>query len=230
MVDDTGKRNIALDTETTGLNVSGGDRIVEIGCVEFGVAGEELASFHHIINPGRSIPTEATEVHGIRDVDVKDKPRFADLAPDLIDFVRGANVVIHNASFDVNFLNSEFQLCGMSERMEHFCDIIDSLEIAGERFGTTTGKSLDNLCKVFRVDASRRDKHSALLDAQLLAQVFVRLTAQEDELFSSDDEANRRAKASQQQTKLPPRTNIVVIKPTEDELARHRTYMDGIES
>jgi|SRR5690242_3266838 len=166
-------REIVFDTETTGLSFSGGDRLVEIGCVELVNRVETGRTFHCYFNPERAMAAEAQAVHGLSDVFLSDKPLFADKVEELLDFLEDAPLVAHNAGFDFGFLNGELKQCGRPicamERM------VDTLQIARQRHPGAK-HTLDALCTRFGVDRSHRVLHGALLDAQLLAQVYVELT------------------------------------------------------
>ena len=166
-------REIVFDTETTGLNPAAGDRLVEIGCVEIFNRVETGRHFHAYFNPERPMPSDAEAVHGLTTIFLSDKPRFADRAEELLEFIEDSPLVAHNAGFDFGFLNHELQQCGRppvcTSRM------IDTLVIARTRHPGAK-HSLDALCTRFGVDRSQRIKHGALLDAQLLAQVYVELT------------------------------------------------------
>jgi len=169
-------RQIVLDTETTGLEPAEGHRIIEIGCVELVDRRLTGNNFHQYLQPDRAIETGAVDVHGITDDFLRDKPRFADVAEDFLDYVRGAELVIHNAPFDLGFLDHELRLCrpGMPA-LSTLCPVTDSLVLArslhpGQR------NSLDALCKRYQVDNSHRDRHGALLDAEILADVYLAMT------------------------------------------------------
>ena len=166
-------REIIFDTETTGVNPAGGDRIVEIGCIEMINRVETGREYHAYFHPERSMPSEAEAVHGLSDRFLSDKPLFADKAQELIDFLGDAPMVAHNAGFDFGFLNRELALCGR----EPICltRMVCTLVIARTRHPGAK-HSLDALCSRFGVDRSQRVKHGALLDAQLLAQVYIELT------------------------------------------------------
>jgi len=166
-------REIVFDTETTGLNPGGGDRIVEIGCVEVYNRVETGRSFHAYFNPDRDMPFDAQEVHGLTNLFLSDKPRFPELADDLLDFLEDSPLVAHNASFDFGFLNFELERCGKSP--VSMSRMVDTLTLARTKHPGAK-HSLDALCMRFGVDRSQRIKHGALLDAQLLAQVYVELT------------------------------------------------------
>ena len=166
-------RQVVLDTETTGLEPQQGHRIIEIGCVELFDRRHTGNRFHHYINPEREIETGAVEVHGISNEYLADKPVYADIAESLLDFLRDAELIIHNAPFDVAFLNAEFErLVGKWGRIEDHCPrVVDTLVMARERHpGQRNG--LDVLCKRYEIDNSGRELHGALLDAELLADVY----------------------------------------------------------
>ena len=180
-------RQIVLDTETTGLSAEGGDRIIELGCVELlnrKLTGNNL---HLYFNPGRDSHEDALKVHGISNEFLKDKPKFADVAPQILDYLQGAEIIIHNAAFDVGFLNKELELVGRPAFSTHVESVTDTLAMAKEMY---PGKrnSLDALCDRLGVDNSGRTLHGALLDAELLADVYINLTRGQDALLMVDDE------------------------------------------
>jgi DNA polymerase-3 subunit epsilon len=166
-------REIIFDTETTGLSPAGGDRMVEIGCIEMIGRVETGRHYHCYFNPGRPMPSEAEAVHGLSDVFLSDKPNFADKVDELLDFIGDSPLVAHNASFDFGFLNHEMNLCGRP--LVCMTRMVDTLILARTRHPGAK-HSLDALCTRFGVDRSQRVKHGALLDAQLLAQVYIELT------------------------------------------------------
>jgi DNA polymerase III subunit epsilon len=174
-------RQIFLDTETTGLNADQGDRIVEIGCIELFNRRSTGKTLHHYVNPQRSSHPDAVRVHGITDDFLADKPLFADIAAELLAFVGGAEIIIHNAAFDVAFLNAELDRLGRGKFAEHVGSVTDSLQLAREMYPGKSN-SLDALCKRLDVDSSHREKHGALLDASLLAEVYLRMTRGQDML------------------------------------------------
>ena len=166
-------REIVFDTETTGLNPAGGDRIVEIGCIEIHNRVETGRHFHAYFNPDRDMPSEAEAVHGLTTAFLSDKPRFSDKAEELLEFLGDSPLVAHNASFDFGFLNFELEHCGRPAVC--MSRMVDTLALARSRHPGAK-HSLDALCMRFGIDRSHRVKHGALLDAQLLAQVYVELT------------------------------------------------------
>ncbi len=179
-------RQIVLDTETTGLSAEGGDRIIELGCVELlnrKLTGNNL---HLYFNPGRDSHEDALKVHGISNEFLRDKPRFEEMADDILHYLQGAEIIIHNAAFDVGFLNKELELAGRPPFARHVGSVTDTLAMAKEMY---PGKrnSLDALCDRLGVDNSGRTLHGALLDAELLADVYINLTRGQDALLIADD-------------------------------------------
>ena len=179
-------RQIFLDTETTGLNPESGDRIVEIGCIEMvnrRLTGEQR---HVYLNPERKGSEEATRIHGLSDVFLSDKPKFAEVADDLLGFLAGAEVIIHNAAFDVGFLNGELKRLRRQPFHTVAAKVTDTLLMAREMF-PGKANSLDALCRRLEVDNTQRTLHGALLDAGLLAEVYIRLTRGQDSLVIHDE-------------------------------------------
>ena len=174
-------RQIVLDTETTGLEVGKGHRIIEIGCVELAERRPTGRSFHRYFNPQRRIDEGALAVHGIDNEFLADKPRFADVAPELLDFIAGAELVIHNAAFDVAFLNAELALAGIAGTVGDRAGVLDTLVLAREKYPGQKN-NLDALCKRLNVDNRQRELHGAMLDAQLLAEVYLAMTGGQGDL------------------------------------------------
>jgi DNA polymerase-3 subunit epsilon len=175
-------RQIVLDTETTGLSWEKGNRIVEVGCIELIERRPTGRQFQRYFNPGREMEPGAQEVTGLSLDFLSDKPRFETVLDELLDFIRGAELIIHNASFDVGFLNHELSLAGADYgRLEHHASVLDTLAMARERFPGQRN-SLDALCKRLGVDNGHRKLHGALLDAELLAEVYLGLTAGQGDL------------------------------------------------
>ena len=225
-------REIVFDTETTGLSPANGDRIVEIGCVEMFNRVETGRTFHSYFNPGRPMPSDAEQVHGLSDRFLADKPSFADLCEDLLEFIADSPMVAHNAAFDFGFINHELGHCGR----DVVCTtrMIDTLAIARQKFPGAK-HSLDALCTRFGVDRSVRIKHGALIDAQLLAQVYVELTGGRQiglglvaELIDPAAQSGPAALESDPDhvvvTLRPPRPHA----PSDEELARHAAFLAGI--
>jgi DNA polymerase-3 subunit epsilon len=183
-------RQIVLDTETTGLSAEGGDRIIEIGCVELVARKLTGNNRHYYLNPERDSHEDALKVHGISNEFLRDKPRFTAVADELVEYLRGAEIIIHNAAFDVGFLNKELELAGRGIRLKDcVASVTDTLAMAKEMY---PGKrnSLDALCDRLGVDNSSRTLHGALLDAELLADVYINLTRGQDALLIDDGAAH----------------------------------------
>jgi DNA polymerase III subunit epsilon len=178
-------RQIFLDTETTGLSAADGDRIVEIGCIELDERRLTGRTLHHYVNPQRSSHPDAVRIHGITDEFLADKPPFAAIVDELMEFVAGAEVIIHNAAFDVAFLDAEFKRLGKGKFSAQVAKVSDSLLMAREMF-PGKANSLDALCKRLEVDNSQRELHGALLDAGLLAEVYLRMTRGQGSLVIDD--------------------------------------------
>lgn len=218
-------REIVFDTETTGLSFSGGDRLVEIGCVEMINRCETGRTFHSYVNPQRPMSPDAQKVHGLSDAFLADKPIFADIADALIDFVGDAPLVAHNAAFDFGFLNGELEHCG--RRLIDMERMVDTLAIA-KRSHPGAKLTLDALCVRFGIDRSRRVLHGALLDAQLLAQVYVELMGgRQIGLGLTAETILVETHVRQVQAIVrPPR----VFSASAEELARHASFIDQITS
>lgn len=183
-------RQIVLDTETTGLSAENGDRIIEIGCVE--LLGRKITGnhFHHYVNPQRDSHEDALKVHGISNEFLRDKPEFEAIASDFLSFISGAELIIHNAAFDIGFINKELERLNLGRLTDHVAGVTDTLSIAKEMF---PGKrnSLDALCDRLGVNNAARTLHGALLDAELLADVYICLTRGQNALLIQDDSENR---------------------------------------
>ncbi len=222
-------REIVFDTETTGLNPLTGDRMVEIGCVELINRVETGRTFHAYFNPKRPMPAEAQAVHGLSDAFLADKPCFDELCEDLLDFVGESPLVAHNASFDFGFLNHELSECGRP--LVCMTRMVDTLVLARQRHPGAK-HSLDALCTRYGVDRSLRVKHGALIDAQLLAQVYIELTGGRQIGFSlaptdfeRDVAPTRPADAAPIIVKVrPPRPHFA----SEEELQRHAAFVAGL--
>ncbi|HET6911863.1 MAG TPA: DNA polymerase III subunit epsilon [Rhodanobacteraceae bacterium] len=181
-------RQIVLDTETTGLEAGRGHRIIEIGCVELIERRPTGRTFHRYLNPERAIDPGAMAVHGIRDEFLLDKPRFAEVAQEWLEFIRGAELLIHNAAFDVGFLDAELALAGHGRVADH-ARVVDTLALAREKYPGQKN-TLDALCKRLEVDNTHRELHGALLDARLLAEVWLAMTTGQSALgFAQEAEA-----------------------------------------
>ncbi len=221
-------REIIFDTETTGLNPAAGDRMVEIGCIELVNRVETGRTFHAYFNPERLMPSEAEAVHGLSDIFLSDKPRFVEKAEELLEFISDSPLVAHNAAFDFGFLNHELGRCAR----DPICmsRMIDTLVLARSRHPGAK-HSLDALCTRFGVDRSQRVKHGALLDAQLLAQVYVELTGGRQiglSLGASPATIQVETSATVQMARVvrPPRPHA----PSEEERTRHRSFISKLTS
>lgn len=219
-------RQIVLDTETTGLDPNDGHRIIEVGCVEIVDRRCTNNVLHFYINPERDIDDGALEVHGISLDQLVDKPVFAAIANPLLEFIRGAELVIHNAPFDVGFLNAEFARLG-DDRVEAHCGVLDTLVMARQKHPGQR-VSLDALCKRYGVDNSGRELHGALLDARLLAEVYLAMTGGQVGL-SLGGEASAEGVVTEQIRRLPPgRTPLRVVSASDEELAAHQSKLDDL--
>ena len=218
-------RRIVLDTETTGLEPGEGHRVIEVACLELSGRRPTGRHFHRYVNPERAIDRAASEVHGLTADDLQDKPRFGDIADEFLDFVAGAELLIHNAPFDVAFLNAELERTGRS-RIESVCTVADTLEMARDMH---PGKknSLDALCERYAVDHSKRTLHGALLDAQLLADVWIAMTRGQETLDIALGAAQ--AAVDLELAEAYPRSVRIVIRATDDELSEHLAMCERIQ-
>ena len=219
-------RQIVLDTETTGLSPEAGDRIIEIGCVE--LLNRKLTghNFHHYLNPDRDIHEDAMKVHGISTEFLSDKPRFENVVEEFLAYVQDAEIIIHNAPFDVGFLNAELQRAGKPIFKEHVNGVLDTLAMAKELY---PGKrnSLDALCERLGVSNAARTLHGGLLDAELLADVYINLTRGQDALLMEGDDPKQ---AGQGAAKVDySRFNLPVIQPSAKELELHEQVLVQID-
>ena len=219
-------RQVFLDTETTGLNCDSGDRIVEIGCVELVNRRYTGRTLHHYVNPQRSNHPDAVRVHGISDDFLADKPPFSAVAHELIEFVAGAEVIIHNAAFDVGFLNAELARAQRGALHQHAQCIKCSLVMARELF-PGKGNSLDALCRRLEVDNSHRELHGALLDARLLAEVYLNMTRGQDTLVIED--STEQGSALQGLVIDLCGIELPVLLASEDEVAAHEGLLLDID-
>jgi DNA polymerase-3 subunit epsilon len=217
-------RQVVLDTETTGLEVEQGHRIIEIGCVEIVNRRRTGRRFHHYVQPDREIDPGAVEVHGITTEMLAGKPRFADLADEFLDFVAGAELIIHNADFDVGFLDAELKQAGREGTVATLCTVVDSLAVA-RRLHPGQRNSLDALCKRYSVDNSGRDLHGALLDAELLADVYLAMTGGQGALLL--DAGPAAGEAQQAEARPVDRRGLVLVvrEPSPEEQAAHERYL-----
>jgi DNA polymerase-3 subunit epsilon len=223
-------RQIVLDTETTGLEVSQGHRIIEIGCVE--LVNRKLTGnhYHQYINPHREIDQGAIEVHGITSDFLADKPAFDAIAADFVEFVQGAELVIHNAPFDLGFLNSELQRVSIIDSaLDSLCTVTDTLVMARAKHPGQRN-SLDALCQRYEVDNSQRDLHGALLDAEILADVYLAMTGGQTalQLSESGNDNDGQARAEKISRLPAERERLPVIKATGEEREAHEVQLEAI--
>ncbi len=225
-------RQIVLDTETTGLDPGEGHRIIEIGCVELVDRRHTKRTFHVYLQPDREIDEGAIEVHGITNEFLKDKPRFADIVDDFLAFVEGAELVIHNAPFDVGFLNHELAMLGDRGRIEDYCRILDTLALA-RKLHPGQRNSLDALCKRYEVDNSGRELHGALLDAEILADVYLAMTGGQASLLLGEETAtveNVDHSGSERTDRLDDKPPLRVIRASASEAAAHEAFLEAIRA
>ena len=224
-------RQIVLDTETTGLETKDGHRIIEVGCVEMVNRALTGNNFHMYLQPDREIDAEAIEVHGITNDFLADKPRFEEIAEDLVAYLEGAELIIHNAPFDIGFLNYELQLIGSQfKRMDDYCTVIDSLVMARDLFPGQRN-SLDALCKRYEINNSHRTLHGALLDSEILADVYLAMTGGQVSLLlgrqgeggAGTQQASGIRRVTLDTSALP------VLKADDTELAEHAERLAAIE-
>ena len=211
-------KEIVLDTETTGLSVRDGHRIVEIGCIELDNLIPTKNIFHFYLNPERKVSEKAYEVHGYSDEFLSTKQKFIEIADDFLEFIKDKKIIIHNAEFDIGHLNNELSLIG--KKKINNLNVIDTLELARNKF-PGSGISLDALCRRFRIDNSRREKHTALIDCELLAKVYINLIDQKEPTLNLND--NNEIKISSTNSVLDYYKKIVT--PSEEELSNHREFL-----
>ena len=218
------ERLIVLDTETTGIEPSEGHRIIEIGCTE--IVDREITEnneYHQYVQPERNVG-DSVRIHGITDKFLTGKPKFEEIVSEFMDYIKGATLVIHNAPFDLGFLNHELKLFGSDERIEDQCTIIDSLELSKQQRPGTL-HNLDSLCRRFEIDASARTVHGALLDAQILAQVYLAMTGGQSTLFSSEQSSDGQNQKNQKIVRVKRDIGTIkVVEANAQELEAHQNY------
>jgi len=220
------ERLIVLDTETTGIKPSEGHRIIEVGAVE--ILDREITSteFHKYVQPNRKVG-ESVNIHGITDKFLINKPLFNQISDDLLSFIEGATLVIHNAPFDLGFLNNELKIFGIKETIENICTVIDTLELSKQQRPGTM-HNLDALCRRFGIDTSARTRHGALLDAQILTQVYLAMTGGQSNLFQevANTESNQSDPLLIKRLRKN-RDKIKVIYANKNELEAHKNYFQN---
>ena len=212
-------REIVLDTETTGLSIKDGHRIVEIGCIELENLIPTKKVFHCYLNPGRKVSDSALKVHGYTDDFLSNKKKFEDIANEFLQFINEKKIIIHNAEFDLSFLNNELTLINKKTISKE--NVIDTLEIARNKF-PGSGISLDALCKRFRVDNTRRKKHNALLDCELLSKVYINLIDQKEPIFEFQKQVDHE-KVVFKKTEINYSKKIIQI--SDEEINKHREFL-----
>ena len=222
-------RQVVLDTETTGLDAAAGHRVIEIGCVELLHRRHSDNNFHRYINPERAVDAGALAVHGIEESFLKTQPVFADIAAEFVEFVRGAELVIHNAEFDVGFINHELRrLNGVPGDIRDICDVKDTLTLA-RQMHPGQRNNLDALAKRYDVDNSKRELHGALLDARILAEVYLAMTGGQTSLSLETSSARSEAGAETDVQSLErDGLHLVVIGATDDELDAHDAMLESM--
>ncbi len=217
-------RQVVLDTETTGLEVSRGHRIIEIGCVEIINRRRTGRTYHVYVDPQRDIDEAAQEVHGISRESLAGKPVFAEIRADFLEFVGDSELIIHNAEFDLGFINKEISLAGGNMLLQDCCEVIDTLALA-RQMHPGQRNSLDALCKRYHVDSSRRDLHGALLDAQLLADVYLAMTGGQASLSLGSEPSVRQASVVEQDRVERSGLDLHVRYASPDELDAHESSL-----
>ena len=211
-------KEVILDTETTGLSVKEGHRIVEIGCIELENFIPTNNNFHCYLNPGRKVSEKALETHGYTDEFLSDKKKFNEIADDFLLYIEGKKLIIHNAEFDLSHLNNELKIIGKKTIPKD--QVIDTLDIAREKFPGSQ-ISLDALCKRFRIDNSKRKLHTALIDCELLSKVYINLIDQKEPTLNFKDEQNFEANKSNSEILYFKK----IITPSKDEISKHEKYL-----
>lgn len=217
------ERLIVLDTETTGIEIRDKHRIIEIGCCE--ILDREITNseFHEYIQPDRAVG-ESVKIHGITDKFLVGKVKFEEIADEFLEYIEGSTLVIHNAPFDLGFLNHELKIAGIDKTIENMCNIIDSLALSKQQRPRGM-HGLDALCRRFEVDASSRVKHGALLDAQILAQVYLAMTGGQSSLFTEDTTDQKKQSNNSRIIKFDAKNGkIKLTKANDDEIIEHQNY------
>ncbi len=220
-------RQVVLDTETTGLEPELGHRIIEVGCIELVNRRRTGRHFHRYLCPEREIDPGALQVHGLSAEFLKGQPRFAEIAGEFLEFVRGAELIIHNAPFDVAFLDAEFARLPEGGTVAAHCEVLDTLQMA-RRMHPGQRNGLDALCKRYSVDNSQRDLHGALLDAELLLEVYLAMSGGQGALGLDDAEQTTETRAKARRAKRP-RGALLVHRANEDELAAHELRLAALD-
>ena len=213
---------VVLDTETTGLEVKDGHRIVEIGCIELQNQIPTSRKFHCYLNPERKVSEKALEVHGYTDKFLESKQKFSEIADEFLNFIENKKLIIHNAEFDLSHLNNELTLIG--KKKINIENVIDTMELAREKFPGSQ-ISLDALCKRFRIDNSRRTKHTALVDCELLSKVYINLIDQKEPTLDFTKKSDINANEKKYNTEKVENYSKKIIYPTTEELKLHKNFL-----
>ena len=211
-------KEIVLDTETTGLSVKDGHRIVEIGCIELEDLIPTKSIFHCYLNPERKVSEKAFEVHGYSNEFLSDKKKFKEIANDFLDFIGDKKIIIHNAEFDLGHLNNELSLAGKDKINNS--NVVDTLELARNKF-PGSGISLDALCKRFRIDNSRRKKHTALIDCELLSKVYINLIDQKEPTLNLSNASSLKQNLNESNTNYYKK----IVLPSAEEIKNHENFL-----
>ena len=211
-------KEIVLDTETTGLSVKDGHRIVEIGCIELDDLIPTKKVFHCYLNPERKVSESALKVHGYTDIFLSNKKKFKEIVEDFLEFIEGKKIIIHNAEFDIAHLNNELSLINKDHISKK--NIIDTLEIARNKFPGSS-LSLDALCKRFKIDNSKRSKHTALIDCELLSKVYVNLIDQKEPIFQFKNDSDNNKSNSKGNINYSKK----IVKVSNDEFEKHKFFL-----
>ena len=211
-------KEVVLDTETTGLSVKDGHRIVEIGCLELNNLIPTKNIFHCYLNPERKVSESALKIHGYTNEFLSYKKKFVDIADEFLEFIKGKKIIIHNAEFDISHLNNELSIINKNNILMD--NVVDTLEIARNKF-PGSGISLDALCKRFRIDNSKREKHTALIDCELLSKVYINLIDQKEPVFQFQN-----AKENKIISEISFKNySKIVVEPSEKEILEHKNFI-----
>ena len=212
---------VFLDTETTGLSIQEDHRIVEIACVETKDLIPTKKIFHKLINPERKVAEDASKIHGYTEEMLKEKKKFKDIANEFLQFIEGKKLIIHNAAFDISFLNHELKK--INKKTLNIKDVVDSLEIARAKYPGVSN-SLDNLCKRFNIDLSKRTKHNALLDCELLREVYINLTEQKEPSLNLKERTSF-VSDTRDFKKSEKKYAKIILKPSNEEINNHKIFL-----
>ena len=216
---------IVLDTETTGISVKDGHRIVEIGCIELNDLIPTNNRFHCYLNPERKVSEKALSIHGYTDEFLSDKKKFSAIVEEFLNFIDNKRLIIHNAEFDLSHLNNELALVGKKDLKN---EVIDTLILARDKFPGSS-VNLDALCKRYEVDNSQRDLHGALLDAQILLDVYLKMTGGQTDLSFDSVEPLSEKKDKREELKGSNKSSLIVVEPSESEIEQHHLFLESVK-